>query len=743
MQVDEDIDRMPISALRTPVGEPAKKLTSWTKEPELSVLKQDVEASRPTQKEQITKITRWLDNLHMTGGAKLTARKGRSGVQPKLIRKQAEWRYTALSEPFLASDKLFSVNPVSYEDQPAAVQNELLLNWQFRTKLNPVFLIDQYVRTCVNEGTVAVRVGWERETKKVKIMAPVYSYYLMSKPEQVEALSQAMALEMSNPGEYSKLPEALKESVRYSMEAGHPHLAEQTGEEEVEETQVIKNEPTVEVININNLIIDSTCGGDPDKAMFMAYSYETTWGALKRDKRYKNLDAVGIHSSGILAEPDHVTSGPMEVNFKDQARKKVVLHEYYGYFDIEGKHHLTPILVCWVGSVMVRCEINPFPDGKPPFVIVPYMPLPRSCYGEPDGELLEDNQKIEGAITRGIIDLMARSANGQRGMAKNMLDTTNRRRFENGDDYEFNPNAPPAMSIFEHKFPEIPQTAMAMLGIQSQQAESLTGVKTFNDGVTGASLGPTAAGVRSAVAASTVREMGILRRLAKGMAIVGGKVVAMNQEFLSEKEVVRITNTIFVTVQRDQLHGNFDFDVVISTPEEDNAKANDLSFMLQTLGPNLDLEMTKLIMTEIARLRRMPALAHKIQNFQPQPDPLDVAKKNLEIQELQGKVQVLAAKAQEHMGNANLDNAKAGLASSERDQANLDFVEQETGTKHARDLDRIGQQAESNQKLAITKGILDQRPLGADLKESVIPDAPTAESIAQAFAFGEVTKQGG
>lgn len=740
-QIQEDEDRQPISL--SFLKEPAKKLTNWAREPDLATLKGDVEASRPLQKQQMAKIQRWLDNLHIQGEAKLKPRKGRSGVQPKLIRKQAEWRYTALSEPFLASEKLFTVSPVSWDDQEAAIQNEMLLNWQFRTKLNPVFLVDQYVRTCVDEGTTILRVGWERETCKRKIMAPIYAYYLITEPEQVQALMQAMQLEDDNPAEFAKLPEELQESVRYSMEVGQPHLAEKTGEEEVEEEQVLKNHPTVEVINSNNLIIDATCGGDPDKALFMCFSYETTWGELKRDKRYKNLNALSIDSQGILAEPDHVTSGPMEVNFKDMARKKVILNEYYGYYDIEGKNHLTPIKVCWVGNVMILCEINPFPDGKPPFVIVPYMPIKRSCYGEPDGELLEDNQKIEGAITRGIIDLMARSANGQRGMAKNMLDVVNRRRFENGDDYEFNPNVHPTNGIVEHKFPEIPQTAMIMLQAQSQQAESLTGVKTYSQGVDGNSLGPTAAGVRGALAASSIREMGILRRLAKGMAIAGEKIIAMNQEFMSEKEVIRVTNERFVTIQRDALHGNFDLDVTISTPEEDNAKANDLSFMLQTMGPNLDLEMTKIIMSEIARLRRMITLSHKLKNFQPTPDPLAQRKLELEIAELEAKVQELQARANERMAQAQLNSAKARTTTLEGDQANLDFVEQQTGTKHMRELDKAGQQAEANEKLAITKSILDQRPLGADHKDSVIPDAPTAESIAQAFAFTQVTKQGG
>ena len=108
------------------------------------------------------------------------------------------------------------------------------------------------------------------------------------------------------------------------------------------------------------------------------------------------------------------------------------------------------------------------------------MPKKRELYGEADAELLEDNQKILGAVARGVIDVLGRSANGQQGFAKGMLDPLNRRRYENGQDYEFNPNLTPAAGLIEHKFPELPQSAMLMLNLQNQEAEALTGVKSFS-----------------------------------------------------------------------------------------------------------------------------------------------------------------------------------------------------------------------------------------------------------------------
>ncbi|MDT9702375.1 hypothetical protein, partial [Streptomyces sp. P17] len=81
-------------------------------------------------------------------------------MQPRLVRRQAEWRYAALTEPFLSSDKLFDVKPATYESVKAALQNETVLNWQWRTKLQRVKFIDEYVRSAVDEGTVITKVSW-------------------------------------------------------------------------------------------------------------------------------------------------------------------------------------------------------------------------------------------------------------------------------------------------------------------------------------------------------------------------------------------------------------------------------------------------------------------------------------------------------------------------------------------------------------------------------------------------------
>ena len=86
-------------SLMTTVGD--TPLTKWKNEPTLRDLKQDLEDAKPSHDSQKTQIGVWLDNLNVTGKAKIETPKGNSKIVPKLIRKQAEWRYPALTEPFL------------------------------------------------------------------------------------------------------------------------------------------------------------------------------------------------------------------------------------------------------------------------------------------------------------------------------------------------------------------------------------------------------------------------------------------------------------------------------------------------------------------------------------------------------------------------------------------------------------------------------------------------------------------
>ena len=192
-----------------------------------------------------------------------------------------------------------------------------------------------------------------------------------------------------------------------------------------------------------------------------------------------------------------------------------------------------------------------------------------------------------------------------------------------------------------------------MLQLQNAEAESLSGVKTFSTGISSQALGNTATGIRSAMDATAKRELDVLRRMADCVKRIGEKIVSMNSVFLSEEEVIRITDTEFITVERENLKGNFDLQLSISTAEADNEKAQELSFMLQTMGNNMPPEMSQTILAEIARLRKMPALAKRIEEYQPQPNPLQEENARLQNELLKAEIAKTRSEATENQAEAH------------------------------------------------------------------------------------------
>lgn len=703
-------------AIQLPPGMENMKLTDWPEEPTLKQLKQDYEDARSSHDAQVSVITEWLDYLLIRDGAKLKPSPNRSSVQPKLIRKQAEWRYANLSEPFLSSPDVFNVKPVTWEDRDAARQNSLVLNHQLNNRLDKQLFIDNLVRAAVDEGTAIVKTGWEYRTKTEMVPHPIYTVTPNAKAEQ--QIMEIDELFKQSPSQYNEVPEEWRTAHQMSVETGIIHAPIVTGTTLVEEEVTTRNQPTLEVCDYRNVIIDPTCAGDLTKAQFVIHKFESSMSDLEADGRYSNLEYINAENQSVLGEPDYApaSNGTKNFNFTDKARRKFTVFEYWGFRDIDGSGIVKPFVATWVGNVKIRMEENPFPDGELPFVTIPYLPVRNSIYGESDGSLLIDNQKIVGATTRGMIDLFAKSANGQTGIAKGTLDVVNRRRFERGEDYEWNPGADPRATIHQHVFPDIPASAQYMIDMNNNEAESITGVKAFSSGIAGQALGDTATGIRGALDAASKRELGLLRRISSGMIKIGRKIIAMNQAWLDETETVRVTNDHFVTVRRDDLNGAFDLELTISTAEEDNAKSQELAFMFQTLGDQVDWGVRSMILGDIARLRKMPDLAQRILTYQPQPDPMQQQIQQLQILKLQAEIATEQARAASFGAGANLSTvkqntevAKANHLQAAADKTNLDFVEQETGTQHERAMQGLRTQAESQIGLKVAESVLRQQ----------------------------------
>lgn len=691
--------------------------TEWSNPPKIQDLENDYLEAKNNHDSHMAKIDVWLDNLNVEGKAKPKKIEGRSSVQPKLIRKQAEWRYAALTEPFLSTENIFTGRPVTYADKLSARQNTLILNNQFNTQINKVKFVDEWVRTAVDEGTAIVRIGWDYQEEEETVEEPIVNLVPTTNPQAVASTQALIQAYQQNPeGVKNTLDTYQLQALERTMQTGFVYVPQVIGMKEVTQTRTVKNQPTVDVCDSHNVIFDPTCEGDIDKAKFVIYKFKTSIAELKAAGIYTNLDYINKTNNSTVTDADFTMKEGSDFSFKDEARQNFVATEYWGYWDIDGDGTVKPIVATYVGGVMIRLEENPFPDGKPPFELVQYLPVRKAIHGEPDGALLEDNQRIAGAITRGMVDLLGRSANGQVGSRMDALDYPNRQKMQRGENFEYNANiANPESAFHMFKYPEIPNSAPLMLQLQNSEAESLTGVRAFSGGISGEGLGEVAAGIRGALDAASKRELGILRRLSEGLKRIGRRILAMNAVWLSEEEVVRITDEKFESVKRDDLAGNFDLVLDISTAEADNAKAQELAFMLQTTGAILDPGMAVKILAEIARLRKMPALAKELESFKPEPDPLEVEKAQLEIELLRMQIAKTQSETIENQANAEYDQArsvsemaKARKTDSETDLNALEFVETESGVKQERDLQKQGAQARANTELELVKAALQE-----------------------------------
>jgi hypothetical protein len=152
------------------------------------------------------------------------------------------------------------------------------------------------------------------------------------------------------------------------------------------------------------------------------------------------------------------------------------------------------------------------------------------------------------------------------------------------------------------------------------------------------------------------------------------------------------------------------------------------------VGPNGDQDLMKMVLSDIMRLRKMPDLAHKIESFQSQPDPVAQEKAQLEVELLKAQIAKENAMAAAHQSKAVLDQAKANTegsvarnVDSDTDLKNLDFVEQESGVKQERDKELHGEQARSQMQMKTMEHDFAREERSHDLLKEYVLNRSTAK----------------
>ncbi len=134
--------------------------------------------------------------------------------------------------------------------------------------------------------------------------------------------------------------------------------------------------------------------------------------------------------------------------------------------------------------------------------------------------------------------------------------------------------------------------------------------------------------------------------------------------------------------------------------------------MLQTNAASMDQEEARLIRSKIAKLWKIPDLAHQIETFEPKPNPMqeqiqkmqlenaqlenqkikmEMAKMAKDIESEDSKIdervsrtsQNIESEAEENIANARFKNAQAAKLEEETDLLAQDFLRTQDGTKRS------------------------------------------------------------
>jgi len=601
--------------------------------------------------------------------------------------KQIEWVKAQLKNPFISNDTIARLNPDGRSDRDFSIQTEKLINFYYTKKFDRYNYTTDAFSVLLIEGTLVTRTGWDYLGEETEIEVPI---------TDVDANGQPIVI----------------------------------GSTQVTKEIPIINNPTATVVKNEDIFIDPTAN-EQDDIQFVIHRREVRLSDLKRKEHiYKNLDKVeensrdGNSNYSYAATYDQNLNPNNNVNIEGK-KEKLYMYEYWGNIEDPETGEVKPMVCCWIGDVIIRLDDNPYNDQKIPYIVTQCIKEPFSIWGKSYVELLENHQKVMTGITRGILDDIAQSNSKQLGIQKGNLDPVNLKKYINNEVFEFNlsPNA-----FYQGQYNRIPSEVFKTLQDFQADAQVTTGVVPFQGGQGTQSIYGSQAGKAGQMNSMMLRELDMVINIADNLIKpMLRKWVEYIYDLLEPEEIEEITEMPYVEPPKGIDKAFYkDFTIDISTQQTDEVKASELAFLLQTLGNNMPFEMTQLLMSEIARLKKMPDLAASVKGYQPQPDPFEQQMKQLELQKLQLELQLMGQEAQ---AEVSLKTAKAKEAGAKADAVTqgsintkygVDFNQkiQELNAKHQMELEKLREQARLKAQGTLPNNIgipkQDQKPMPQD-----------------------------
>lgn len=620
----------------------------------LQHVKADYKGAEVAKNENDNKIKQWeaIRDSKLYG----TEVDGKSKYVSDLTKNLLDWQVPSLVDPFVSTPDVINCKPFTYADPLIAAQEEAVLTHQVIQTADHFSFMTDLMTYIAEKGTAFVKTGWMFQEEKREVEQPLMAIDPMSGQEVV------------------------------------------IGTEVVEQMVTTVNKPTRLVIDPIDIRMDPTCGGKISKASFVIHDWETDLSTLRQDGRYKNLDSI---KEDIGRDEDYEQKDSTDDTFKfeDSARKKIIVHEYWGKYDLDDDGIAEPVVCAWVGDVVIREEENPLPGQEIPFEKAVYKNLPGYIWGEPLAAKTGKRQHIDSVLHRGIFDDMKLANNGQTGTKKGFTDDANLRKMKQGLDFEYNTTM---ADVYQDQYRGLNQSVFNVMAKNEAAAESSVGVTMMNHGTGGNALGSSAAAVNATTSSSAKREMHIVRGVAEDCIIpMLKKFSRYNKEFLSPEEVSAITDKEYIEPKNDN---EYDIKMTLESAETRVAKAERTGFVLQTMGPNMPPQAMTVLLARYMKLIGELDVSHMIENPEVSPEEQQAQAKQqahadkmmeLELALMEAKVYNEQAKGQENAVDVELktaktetERAKARITNSDSDLKDIDYLEREAGIPHERELEK-------------------------------------------------------
>jgi len=370
---------------------------------------------------------------------------------------------------------------------------------------------------------------------------------------------------------------------------------------------------TVSVVPFESVIPDAAAY-DMKDLRFIIHRRRVTVGTI-----LDNPIWFGSHTAEELAvispstnteyEPSPQIGREETYNPDDRMLENVEVFEYYGYADIG--NGTEPVLCIWAGGKLLRATTSPYTNNPIPFDRAIYAKIPFSIYGATINDLVGDYQRLRTSITRGIIDNMANSNNGQKFVKKGALDATNFDRLINGErvvEINSGKDVPAGNVVWDGNFNPLPADVYKMLEDTMKEQENITGITRYAVGSDSRSLNQTATGISMINSMSQRRLTYIVRHMASAFRGVFLKWARFNSELVEQITIPTVEGYLDLSgyeLPSDQIG------ITLRTPTAgiSEKRQSDIVRMIQALAPMTEFigpEVLMGLLTEMADLMKMP-----------------------------------------------------------------------------------------------------------------------------------------